>query len=345
MVLIIVGGGVSPPETITLAGMADLKGCDKILIDIYTTQWDADALERTRAIFPIAVNSDRTMLEDVEGIIRESSASSVGILTCGDPFIATTHQSLRDACIRSGVKVVVHYSSSFLNVLLGELGLHIYKIGFVGTVMKSPPDALYPIYAGVKGAYLAGKHSILLMGSDGNGDRSITPNMAIDMLMSLDVPSGERIFTPDLPAIVSSRMGRPTQEIWVDTLSKLSGLKFGEPPYSMVIPARLHFTELDILKRVCNVNQEVGELMGREMRSTAHIRAEATIAKTKSALLYARANAGPGLTSLLENVGLYLDDAETFLNQGKDELALVESSYAEGLLDALRFQNVMDIKW
>ncbi|MDG7047246.1 MAG: DUF357 domain-containing protein, partial [Nitrososphaerota archaeon] len=52
-----------------------------------------------------------------------------------------------------------------------------------------------------------------------------------------------------------------------------------------------------------------------------------------------------GLTSLLENVGLYLDDAETFLNQGKDELALVESSYAEGLLDALRFQNVMDIKW
>jgi len=345
MVLIIAGGGVSPPETITLAGMADLKGCNRILIDTYTAPWDKDALKRTSSILPTAVQGDRTMLEDVEGIIKESRTGSLGILTYGDPFIATTHQSIRDACIRHDVKVIVHYSSSFLNVLLGELGLHVYKIGFVGTVMRSPPEALYPIYAGVKRAYIAGKHSILLMGYDVNEDRSITPNQALEMLMDLDLSYGEHMFTPDLPAIVSSRLGRPTQEILVDTISRLSKREFGEPPYSVVIPSRLHFTELDILKGVCNVDQEVEGMMGREIRSTAHMRAEVTIAKTKSALSLVRANAGASLSSLLENVGLYLDDAETFLNQGKEELALVESSYAEGLLDALRFQGLIDIRW
>ncbi len=34
-----------------------------------------------------------------------------------------------------------------------------------------------------------------------------------------------------------------------------------------------------------------------------------------------------------------IDDAERFLRQGKQELAVLSIGYAEGLIDALRFQK------
>jgi diphthine synthase len=46
-----------------------------------------------------------------------------------------------------------------------------------------------------------------------------------------------------------------------------------------------------------------------------------------------------GSIEVLENAELYIDDAERFLRQGKHELAVLTIGYAEGLIDALRFQK------
>jgi diphthine synthase len=42
---------------------------------------------------------------------------------------------------------------------------------------------------------------------------------------------------------------------------------------------------------------------------------------------------------VLDNAECYVADAERFLNQGKPELAVLSIGYAEGLVDALRFQK------
>ena len=39
---------------------------------------------------------------------------------------------------------------------------------------------------------------------------------------------------------------------------------------------------------------------------------------------------------VFENAKLYIDDAENFLKQGKDENAVLSIGYADGLVDALR---------
>jgi diphthine synthase len=47
----------------------------------------------------------------------------------------------------------------------------------------------------------------------------------------------------------------------------------------------------------------------------------------------------PADLSVLENAEYYLQDAEKFSREGKFELAVLSIGYAEGLIDALRFQK------
>jgi diphthine synthase len=45
------------------------------------------------------------------------------------------------------------------------------------------------------------------------------------------------------------------------------------------------------------------------------------------------------MDNVLENAEYYLSDAESFFNQNKLELGILSIGYAEGLIDALRFQK------
>jgi diphthine synthase len=45
------------------------------------------------------------------------------------------------------------------------------------------------------------------------------------------------------------------------------------------------------------------------------------------------------MDNVLENAEYYLWDAERFFNQNKLELGILSIGYAEGLIDALRFQK------
>ena len=48
--------------------------------------------------------------------------------------------------------------------------------------------------------------------------------------------------------------------------------------------------------------------------------------------------------SVLENAELYIRDAERFLEEGKDEVAILSIGYADGLVDALRIAKGIEPK-
>ncbi|WP_292320654.1 DUF357 domain-containing protein [Caldisphaera sp.] len=54
---------------------------------------------------------------------------------------------------------------------------------------------------------------------------------------------------------------------------------------------------------------------------------------------------GFDISHLLVNVKAYLDDAKYFLKIDKLDDALISISYSEGLIDSLKFLNLIDIKW
>ncbi|MCZ6583666.1 MAG: DUF357 domain-containing protein, partial [Thaumarchaeota archaeon] len=47
---------------------------------------------------------------------------------------------------------------------------------------------------------------------------------------------------------------------------------------------------------------------------------------------------------VLENAQLYIQDAEKFLEQGRDEVAILSIGYADGLVDALRISKGFEPK-
>ena len=47
---------------------------------------------------------------------------------------------------------------------------------------------------------------------------------------------------------------------------------------------------------------------------------------------------------VLENAELYIQDAEKFLEEGKDEVAILSIGYADGLVDALRMAKGFEPK-
>ena len=47
---------------------------------------------------------------------------------------------------------------------------------------------------------------------------------------------------------------------------------------------------------------------------------------------------------ILDNAELYVQDAENFLREGKDEVAILSIGYADGLVDALRLAKGLDPK-
>ncbi len=47
---------------------------------------------------------------------------------------------------------------------------------------------------------------------------------------------------------------------------------------------------------------------------------------------------------IFENAELYIQDAEKFLEDGQDEVAILSIGYADGLVDALRLAKGLDPK-
>jgi diphthine synthase len=76
---------------------------------------------------------------------------------------------------------------------------------------------------------------------------------------------------------------------------------------------------------------------------------EKYVPKAKKALGGVREKIGardsPRYGPLLTNVEAYIQDSESFRNEGRYELAVLSVVYAEGLLDALGFLGELEIEW
>lgn len=349
MAIFFIGLGSQPPHSLPNGALNLLKSADEVYADVYTSPWRFDLLKKMEKIVGKPIKeARRSFLEDVDKVVEIGREKNIVILCMGDPFIATTHSVIRVKARQNGIKVKALYSSSFINALFGELGLHFYKLGFIGTVMDVPPSALTSIYLGVKGALEAGRHSILLLEFDYDKGFYLSPSIALSKMQEIESSLKGGTFEEDLALIVASRVGFEDQKFTVGFLKELIDLDFGEPPHSIVIPAALHFTEKESLKVLHGIREPYLDAFGKKGEPLLGARAKVTIDKTKRALKWVKENFDEDLIAkfwnIIENVECYLEDAKRFLNEGKLDLALIEACYAEGLLDSLRLQGY-EIKW
>ncbi|HLD33740.1 MAG TPA: diphthine synthase [Candidatus Nanoarchaeia archaeon] len=235
MALYLIGLGLSDEKDITLRGLETVKKCSKVYLEHYTSLLQCSKEDLEKLTGKKIILADRTQMENKsDEIVADATKTDVALLVVGDPFAATTHINYILDCKKKNIPVHVIHNASVLTAV-GEIGLELYKYGKVTSVpfgeSKTPHDV---IASNLK----SDLHTLVLLDLDPQTSRFMTIAQAIDKLLK----HGR------LPKIVAcARLGCADSEIMYGDVSALKKVDFGNAPYCLVVPAKLHFVEEEAL--------------------------------------------------------------------------------------------------
>jgi diphthine synthase len=292
----------------------------------------------------------RLFVEDGRDILEQASNNEVAIIVYGDPLIATTYIELFLRATKRSIKVEVIHSASGITSLIGESGLQIYKFGRTSTIMSEPQSAI-SVYNTLFDNLLLGNHTLILTEYNETKDNIspffLDPNDAMKMLLDVEKDQRSRAFTEETYVIVASRIGRADKKIISGQTRSLLETNYGTGPHSLIVPGRLHFVEKEAISSITSILNEPTENSSRVTRISTRMieKYVPSVKKTINELrkrLRTDLTQCKGINAVLDNAEYYVQDAEKFLNQGKNELAVLSVGYAEGLIDAISFQRGLD---
>ncbi len=343
--------GLGLDQSPSIRSLRILEECDSIFYESYTSPVinENSLVELGKHLGNSKVeNVKREFVEDGRSILEAAKNSRVSLVCSGDPMVATTHQELRTRAIKQGIETKIIHGSSVLSAVSGELGLHSYNFGRIVTITREPMQ--YTAYNTIFRNLLTGLHTIVLLEWDAANNFFLEPNLAVKSLLEAENDLHNQVLAENTLVLVVSRMG--TEELGTKAVSfkAISNIDIGAPPHVIVIPGKLHFTEREALGAIFNTSPESFQDNSGGITRISKMMVSKYSVKTLKALERAKAaaetkNSTIRFAEVFENVECYTQDAGRFLNEGKDELAVLSIGYAEGLLDSLRFGGQLEFEW
>jgi diphthine synthase len=217
-------------------------------------------------------------------------------------------------------------------------------VGKVVTIMEDIKTLTTPYYS-IYQNEVAGLHTILLLEFNQDAKFFLDPVTALSNLLDTEKGQKRNVISSSTFAVVASRIGFKNQNIVAGKISNLLNQSFGEPPHSIIIPGKLHFTEVDALKVLANCLDAPNETIN-DIKKISKQMLEKYVPMVRTALeeIAPHYKNSKEFQSVLENAKLYIQDAEKFLEDGKDEVAILSIGYADGLVDALRIAKGIEPK-
>ncbi len=305
-----VGLGISGTRSIPIEVVKIIQEADFVYLEAFTSpiskQHEDEIKNMVKGSFKIA---KRWLVEDGQEILNASKNSTVVLLSYGDPYV-----------------------------------LQFYKVGRVVTIMNEKKSTISP-YTTIFKNLEQGLHSVILLEYNHNENYFLDPKNAISNLLDVEKEQKSGALNEDTFAIIASRIGFDTQKIISGKFSNLLKVNFGKPPHSIIITGRLHFTESDAINVLTECIDKSSDNSDR-IKSISVQMIERYVPMVRKALeeikpLY---NNSEEFQEVFENAELYINDAENFLKQGKDENAVLSIGYADGLVDALRMAKGIEPK-
>lgn len=247
--IVFVGLGLNDEKGITVKGLEETKTADNIFMETYTSRMPEFSLEQ----FELAVGKkvqlvDRHTLEEESGkvILQAAKIGKTVLLVPGDPFIATTHVTLRIEAKKQGIKTRIIHGISIISAIVSLSGLHNYKFGKTVTIPfpENFSETPYNVIAQNKSMQL---HTLCLLDLKATSNEYLSINQAIKMLLEIEQRKKMNAITPDTVAVGIARAGNNNPTLKADYVRNLSNFDFGEPPFSLIIPGELHFMEIEAL--------------------------------------------------------------------------------------------------
>ena len=172
--LYLIGLGLNE-RSISKEALEIIPRCKKVYLEKYTVDFPYTEQQLVDEIGKKVIPADRKKVESLE-IVDEARKMDVALLVYGSPLTATTHITLIQEALASGVKYRIIQNSSIIDGV-SETGLQLYKFGKITSMpawKKSyEPDSFMEI---VRDNLSIKAHSLILV------DIGLDINNAIEQL-------------------------------------------------------------------------------------------------------------------------------------------------------------------
>jgi diphthine synthase len=233
--LYLIGLGLNE-KSISKEALEIIPRCKRVYLENYTVDFPYTEQALVDEIGKKVVPVNREEVESLK-IVDEAKKMDVALLIYGSPLTATTHITLIQEALASGVKYRVINNASILDAV-AETGLQLYKFGKITSMpywkQSYEPDSFMEI---VKENQSIKAHTLML----------IDINMNISKTIEQLEKSAKKHNVKLGKLIVCQCLGTKRQKILyrdIDEIREFSGV---QKPYC-IIPGELHFLEKEFLK-------------------------------------------------------------------------------------------------
>ena len=191
----------------------------------------------------------RKDLEDKNGecILNAAKEGKAVFLVPGDPLIATTHVTLRLEAEKHGIETRIIHGASVLSAAIGLSGLHNYKFGKSVTIPFPDETMSDTPYQVISQNIRLGLHTLCLLDIKVEEKRFLCIGKALETLLKVEERRKRKTVTKATLAVGIARAGSDKPAVKAGSVSDLLNYDFGQPPYSLIFPGRLHFMEAEAL--------------------------------------------------------------------------------------------------
>ncbi len=261
--LVFVGLGLNDEKGVSLNGVEEARTAESVFIELYTSLLPDFSLKNLESILgkEIQVLSRRN-LEDENGkrVFDSATKGKTVLFVPGDPFIATTHVTLRIEASKRKIPTRVVHGASIISALIGLSGLHNYKFGKTVTI-PFPENFSETPYNVLAQNRKLGLHTICLLDLEADKWRFLTIKEALTMLKDVEAKKQLDIISSSTLAVGLARVGSRKPTLKADFVDRLLEFDFGDPPMTLIIPGELHFMEAEALISLADAPLEIRRLI------------------------------------------------------------------------------------
>ncbi len=249
--LIFIGLGLCDEKDISLRGLEYVRKADAVFAEFYTSLMPRLSLQKLEKLIgkEISVVSRQTLEEeDGKPILQRAKKGKVAFLVPGDPLIATTHVDLRIRAEKHGIRTRLIHGASIVSAVIGLSGLQNYKYGRSVTIPFPEKDFTSETpYKVILENRASGLHTLCYLDIKVEEQRYMTIKEGLQSLLDMEKRKKCHLITLSTLVLGVARAGSDSPTVKSDSVEDLLNHDFGDPPHTLVFPAKLHFMEAEAL--------------------------------------------------------------------------------------------------
>ncbi len=237
----LIGLGLWDEKDITLRGLEELKECEVVFLEAYTSKLMGCDKEQLEKLIGKKIQAASRSFVEEYGVLDYAKNNNVALLVPGDPLVATTHSDLLIEAKKRGIKTKIIHNASIYSAV-GETGLQLYKFGRSATVTfwtenYKPTSWIDVLFENKE----RGLHTLFFLDLDLEKDRFLTAQQALKQLIQAGMSEDEEV-------VVCSQLGGPSKKITYGKAKDLIGKDLGLPLQVIIVPGKLHEKEKEFLE-------------------------------------------------------------------------------------------------